>query len=69
MKRKNEVFFYDPYLQETTPDYWDCNCKERYINSKETYWICMYCGADADDQPDSIIAEVVKAKEEETIYE
>ena len=42
----------------TTPLFWDCNCKHNYIHPKEQT-VCQICGADADEQPDSMISEVV----------
>ncbi len=53
----NETFFYDPYSQETHPNYWDCECIEMYIHPKTNKY-CNRCGADRDDQPDSRISEM-----------
>ena len=36
----------------TTPDYWDCECRGKYIHTKSSV-ICDYCGAVASEQPDS----------------
>ena len=44
---------------ETTPDYWDCECKENYIHKKE-FPSCGVCGAKRDEQPDSRTVEVNK---------
>lgn len=54
MKRMTEIFFYNPY---THPDYWNCECKEDYINPKKLIR-CIFCGAHKEDQPDSILEEV-----------
>jgi hypothetical protein len=43
----------------TTPEYWDCECKENYIHSI-TEKSCSICGAVAENQPDSIVNEVKK---------
>lgn len=43
----------------TNQSYWDCECKENYIHPK-TQAMCPYCGAWADDQPDSINEEIRK---------
>ena len=56
-RRMNETFFYDPYSQETHPDYWDCECEKNYIHSRKMS-SCVYCGASACDQPDSHISEL-----------
>lgn len=42
----------------TTEKYWDCECKEKYIHPA-TKNVCPICGCEKDDQPDSIISEVV----------
>jgi hypothetical protein len=52
-----EIFFYDPYSQETHPDYWDCECSDDYIHSKKEGY-CILCGAIREDQPDSHISEL-----------
>ena len=44
---------------KTTEKYWDCECKENYIHSKEQK-VCFNCGAIVDNQPDSRIDEVIK---------
>jgi hypothetical protein len=41
----------------TNQSYWDCECEKNYIHPK-THAMCPYCGAWADDQPDSIAEEV-----------
>ena len=49
---------------ETNPDYWDCECDEWYIWSKEVPF-CLICGAHQEDQPDSRqdeVEEVLNAK-------
>lgn len=44
----------------TNPNYWDCECKEKYIHPKyEVY--CPHCGSHCSDQPDSRIIEVEAA--------
>ena len=42
---------------ETDPTFWDCECKERYINPK-TLIYCPRCKAYRDDSPDSRINEI-----------
>ena len=42
---------------ETDPNYWDCECKERYINPK-TLIHCPRCQAYRDDSPDSRVIEI-----------
>ena len=47
---------------ETTPLYWDCECKEDYIHSSsgdDDY--CYKCGAYLENQPDSRVNEVIAA--------
>jgi hypothetical protein len=43
----------------TNKKYWDCLCESNYIHSKNVRW-CLKCGADRDEQPDSIQSEVEK---------
>lgn len=40
-------------------EYWDCECKKNYIHPK-IHAMCPYCGAWADEQPDSIAEKVEK---------
>ena len=42
---------------ETDPNYWDCECEERYINPK-TLIYCPRCKTYRDDSPDSRITEI-----------
>jgi hypothetical protein len=44
----------------TTPKYWDCECKENYINPKYENF-CNLCCTYSEDQQDSIVEEVIKA--------
>lgn len=41
----------------TTPEYWDCECRNNYIHPI-TEKSCPLCGAISDNQPDSIVSEV-----------
>ena len=43
----------------TTEEYWDCDCDENYIHPKSQKW-CSICKTRPEDQPDSIIKEVLK---------
>lgn len=43
---------------ETTEKYWDCECENNFIRPK-TQTQCNVCGAIAEEQPDSIINEVL----------
>jgi threonine synthase len=40
-----------------TPDYWDCECVNNFIHSKEKSF-CKVCGSFADEQPESRVNEV-----------
>ena len=42
---------------KTNPNYWDCECDEWYIWSREIPF-CLICGAHQDEQPDSRQCEV-----------
>lgn len=42
----------------TTGLFWDCNCYSNYIHPK-TEPVCDKCGAREEDQPDSILEEVI----------
>ena len=44
---------------KTTEAYWDCECDENYIHSKEVTQ-CNVCGAVREDQPESRVKEVVE---------
>jgi hypothetical protein len=46
----------------TTPIHWDCECKYNYIHPK-TLHHCPKCDVFQDDQPDSILSEVVNLKQ------
>jgi len=50
----------------TTPTHWDCECKENYIHPK-TLDYCPKCDVYQDDQPDSILIEVLKNNEREEV--
>lgn len=41
----------------STPDYWDCECKDNFIHPKHER-ICVVCGSIPDEQPDSQVNEV-----------
>ena len=42
----------------TTPEYWDCNCKNDYIHPKSQKF-CSLCNTHQDDAPDSRVYEVL----------
>jgi hypothetical protein len=44
----------------TTSAFWDCECEDDYIHPVEEI-NCLRCGCSQDEQPDSILAEVIKA--------
>lgn len=43
--------------EETTPEYWDCECTTDYIHHTSVP-SCEKCGCDKEDQPDSRVSEV-----------
>lgn len=43
----------------THDNYWDCNCKDNYIHSKN-HSVCPVCGADQEEAPDSIVEEIAE---------
>lgn len=45
---------------QTTSEYWDCECNTNYIHPRAIS-ACPVCGCVKDDQPDSIVSEVIKA--------
>lgn len=45
---------------KTTDQYWDCECKDNYINRSDKETVCPICGATREDMPDSRIDEVWK---------
>lgn len=46
----------------TTPNYWECDCKDNYLNSSQTGY-CHECQSDSDKCPDARISDVVRALE------
>lgn len=40
--------------------FWDCECEDKYIHSKEIWVACSDCGAVVDDMPDSRIDEITQ---------
>lgn len=44
----------------TTEKYWDCNCTRDYIKPASQDY-CWHCDSHREDQPDSIVSEVLKA--------
>jgi hypothetical protein len=56
----NAAKAYEDWLAKTTPEYWDCECEQGYIRPK-TESKCAACGTLQEDQPDSIIREVLRA--------
>ncbi len=59
-EKKDMALTYDNQTQ-TTPFYWDCECKDKFIHTKAQK-VCFTCNAVAADQPDSRVCEVVSAK-------
>ena len=46
----------------TTPNYWECECEDNYLNSTQTGH-CLKCGGDSDNCSDARISDVVRALE------
>ena len=46
---------------QTTGEYWDCECKDDYIHKKTERTTCTRCGTEEQDQPDSRVDEVIAA--------
>jgi len=42
----------------TDPNYWDCECEEKYIHHKSARKECTKCGTFHEDQPDSRVDEI-----------
>ncbi len=59
-EKRDLALTYDNETQ-TTPFYWDCECKKKFIHPKAQK-VCFACNAVAADQPDSRVYEVVSAK-------
>lgn len=47
-------------MDYTTELYWDCECEVNFIHSKSEPE-CPVCGRTSDEQPDSIVGEVLAA--------
>jgi hypothetical protein len=45
---------------ETTPLFWDCECTSLYLHTKDEKR-CLICGVYQEEQPDSMITEVLLA--------
>lgn len=45
-------------IPATDPNYWDCECKEKYIHRKSVKKECPKCGTFHEDQPDSRVNEI-----------
>lgn len=39
-------------------DFWDCECEDDFIHQKEMLSVCPKCGAEEENQPDSLALEV-----------
>jgi hypothetical protein len=59
-EQANAAKAYEDWLAKTTLEYWDCECEQGYIHPK-TETKCAACGALQEDQPDSIIRDVLRA--------
>jgi len=42
----------------TDPNYWDCECRDKYIHLKARLQKCKRCSTRHQDQPDSRINEI-----------
>ena len=42
----------------TDPNYWDCECEDKYIHHKSARKECPKCGTFQEDQPDSRVNEI-----------
>ena len=59
-ENKDLALTYDSQTQ-TTPFFWDCECKDKFIHPKAQK-VCFACNAVAADQPDSRVYEVINAR-------
>lgn len=54
-------YHFNPNTSDSTPYFWDCNCDEDYFRERGHDYNCQKCGAiDDEDQPDSMIIEVIR---------
>ncbi|RHX84766.1 hypothetical protein [Leptospira stimsonii] len=49
-------------FQELHEDFWDCECEEDFIHSKHFQNYCSKCGAIEEEQPDSLVSEVMASR-------
>jgi len=42
----------------TDPEYWDCECRDKYIHHKSRLKKCGRCNTSHDEQPDSRVNEI-----------
>ena len=43
----------------TTPNYWECECEDKYIHDKDDATMCFKCNSNEDDSPDARLHDVL----------
>lgn len=43
----------------TTPNYWECECDDKYIHDKDVATMCFQCNSNEEDYPDARLHDVI----------
>lgn len=43
----------------TTPNYWECDCEDKYIHDKDASLMCFQCNSNEEDYPDARLHDVL----------
>lgn len=43
----------------TTPNYWECECDDKYIHDKDDATMCFKCNSNEEDYPDARLHDVL----------
>ena len=43
----------------TTPNYWECDCDDKYIHDKDTALMCFKCNSNEEDYADARLHDVL----------
>lgn len=43
----------------TTPNYWECDCEDKYLHDKDENEMCFKCNSNEEDQADARLHDVL----------
>lgn len=43
----------------TTPNYWECDCEDKYLHAKDENEMCFKCNSNEEDQADARLHDVL----------